>query len=102
MKKNDDEVAGNKSLRAVVAVMVVDFLILLVPFSLFLTVLSEWICVITTLLILLLLISFSARRFRSSFQESGVFSFRTNISSYVGCYGVIAADACHVLVYFGC
>ena len=38
MKKNDDEVAGNKSLRAVVAVMVVDFLFLLVPFSLFLTV----------------------------------------------------------------
>lgn len=61
MKKND-EVVGNKSQRAFVAVMVVDFLFILVPFTLLLTVLSKWIYMITTLLILLLLISFSARR----------------------------------------
>ncbi|XP_027081207.1 uncharacterized protein At4g17910 isoform X1 [Coffea eugenioides] len=98
MKKND-EVVGYKSLRAFVAVMVVDFFFILAPFTLFLTVLSEWIYLIATSLILLLLISFSARRFRSSsFQESGVFSFRANISSYrvammlATCLCILAVD----------
>lgn len=100
MKKND-EVVGNKSQRAFVAVMVVDFLFILVPFTLLLTVLSKWIYMITTLLILLLLISFSARRFRSSsFQESGVFSFRTNVSSYRVAMGNCCRCLPHACVFW--
>lgn len=38
LKKNDDRVVTSKSLRAYIAGIIADFLILLVPWSLFLTV----------------------------------------------------------------
>ncbi|KAL3497812.1 hypothetical protein ACH5RR_040544 [Cinchona calisaya] len=97
-KKNDGGVVGNKSLRAFVVATIVDFLFIFVPFILFLTVLSEWVRVIAALMILLLLISFSARRIgSSSIQEDGL-SFRKHVSSYrvsmmlVTCLSILAVD----------
>ncbi|KAI5666645.1 hypothetical protein M9H77_16498 [Catharanthus roseus] len=108
LKKNDDRVVASKSLRAYIAGIIADFLILLVPWSLFLTVLSEWISLSLALVILSLLISlaelalstseFKKKRFGSFHQENGVISLRKNVSSYMvslmllTCMCILAVD----------
>ncbi|KAA8522043.1 hypothetical protein F0562_012643 [Nyssa sinensis] len=99
LKKNDDAIAGFKNWRAYTMTMLVDFLSIILPFLLFVTVLAEWTHICAIILILLLLLFIAARRFGSSFYlEDGAHSLRSNISSYrvsmmvLTCLCILAVD----------
>ncbi|KAL6183644.1 hypothetical protein ACLB2K_045055 [Fragaria x ananassa] len=63
LKKDDDAKVGARSWQAYMAALSVDFLFIMVPFVLFLTVLADWMYIWTTLLTLLVVFSFAAKRF---------------------------------------
>ncbi|KAG5524766.1 hypothetical protein RHGRI_031435 [Rhododendron griersonianum] len=98
-KKNDDVIVGVWSLRAYMAAMLLDFLLIILPLLLFFTVLSEWTSVAAVLLTLLLISLIAAKRYGASiYLEDGVDSLRSNISSYrvsimvVTCLCILAVD----------
>ncbi|XP_058189780.1 uncharacterized protein At4g17910 isoform X2 [Rhododendron vialii] len=98
-KKNDDVIVGVWSLRAYMAAMLLDFLLIILPLLLFFTVLSEWTSVAAVFLTLLLIFLIAAKRYGASiYLEDGVDSLRSNISSYrvsimvVTCLCILAVD----------
>ncbi|XP_028125113.1 uncharacterized protein At4g17910-like isoform X3 [Camellia sinensis] len=99
LKKNDDVIVAFKSWRDYMALMITDFLSIVLPILLFFTVLSEWTCLCAVLLILLLIFSIVAKRHRAPLYVEDEFgSLRTNISSYrvsimiVTCLCILAVD----------
>ncbi|XP_062027128.1 uncharacterized protein At4g17910 isoform X3 [Rosa rugosa] len=99
LKKNDDAKVGSKSWQAYMARLAVDFLFIMVPFVLIFTVLSEWMYIWATLLILLLVFSIAARSFRfGSTLEEEPDSIRTSITSFrvatmmLTCICILAVD----------
>ncbi|CAL1409892.1 unnamed protein product [Linum trigynum] len=97
-KKDDDAVAKSRNLGAYLAVVSLDFLFLIVPTLLVLTVLADWVHVLAIVLVVLIL-SLAAKRFASFASNSGSASqLRTNISSYrvnvmiVTCLCILAVD----------
>ncbi|KAI7994176.1 Uncharacterized protein LOK49_LG11G02146 [Camellia lanceoleosa] len=99
MKKNDDTIVGFKSLRVYMETMAIDFLSIVLPMLLFLTVLSEWTCVCAVWLMFLLFFSIAAKRYGASpYLEDKVDSLRKNISSYrvtimiITCLCILAVD----------
>ncbi|KAL1553614.1 hypothetical protein AAHA92_14269 [Salvia divinorum] len=98
-KKDDNVSAGGKSFKAYVAVLLIDYLCIAVPYILYLTVLAEWTYWSTILMLLLLFYLKTFDRNRSSFlQEGGVESIREDITSYrvsmmlVTCFSILAVD----------
>lgn len=98
-KKNDDVIVGVRSLRAYLATMLLDFLLIILPMLLFFTVLSEWTSLSAIFLMLLLVFHIAAKRYGASIAlEDGADSLRTNISSYrvsimvVTCLCILAVD----------
>ncbi|XP_059641863.1 uncharacterized protein At4g17910 isoform X3 [Cornus florida] len=99
LKKNDNAVVGLKNWRLYAATITVDFLSLLLPFLLCITVLAEWIYACAILLMLLLGFFIASRRYGySSNADDGVCSLRTIISSYrvavmtITCLCILAVD----------
>ncbi|XP_057477048.1 uncharacterized protein At4g17910 isoform X1 [Actinidia eriantha] len=99
LKKNDDVIVGFMSWKAYMATIALDFLIIVLPMLLFLTVLSEWTSLCAVLLMLLLIFCGAAKRYGASlYLKDGVDSIRTNISSYrvcimiVTCLCILAVD----------
>ncbi|XP_040367620.1 uncharacterized protein At4g17910 isoform X2 [Rosa chinensis] len=99
LKKNDDAKVGSKSWQAYMARLAVDFLFIMVPFVLIFTVLSEWMYIWATLLILLLVFSIAARSFGfGSTLEEEPDSIRTSITSFrvatmmLTCICILAVD----------
>ncbi|KAL1531868.1 hypothetical protein AAHA92_31955 [Salvia divinorum] len=98
--KKDDNVAGAvKSFRAYVAVLLIDYLCIAVPYILYLTVLAEWTYWSTILMLLLLFFLKTFDRNRPSLlQEGGVNSIRDDITSYrvsmmlATCFSILAVD----------
>ncbi|KAH6771497.1 transferase [Perilla frutescens var. hirtella] len=98
-KKGDNVAGGEKSFEAYVAVLLIDFLCIVVPYVLFVTVLAEWTYQITILVLLLLFFLRAYHSNRPSFlQEGGVDSIRENVSSYrvatmlITCISILAVD----------
>ncbi|KAG6389914.1 hypothetical protein SASPL_151389 [Salvia splendens] len=98
-KKDDNVASGGKSFRAYVAVLLIDFLCIAVPYILYLTVLAEWTYWSTILMILLLFSLKTFDRNRTSFlQEGDVDSIRDDITSYrvsmmlATCFSILAVD----------
>ncbi|XP_047968125.1 uncharacterized protein At4g17910-like [Salvia hispanica] len=95
-KKDDNVAGGGKSFRAYVAVLLIDFLCIAVPYILYLTVLAEW-TYWSTIVMLLLLLTFD-RNLPSFLQEGDVDSIRDDITSYrvstmlVTCFSILAVD----------
>ncbi|KAI8029380.1 Uncharacterized protein LOK49_LG01G01487 [Camellia lanceoleosa] len=99
LKKNDDVIVAFNSWRDYMALMIMDFLSIVLPILLFFTVLSEWTCLCAVLLILLLIFSIVAKRHRAPLYVEDEFgSLRANISSYrvsimiVTCLCILAVD----------
>lgn len=100
LKKSDNATVVSKNSWAYMATMTVDFLVIVLPILLFLTVLAEWTQICAILLMLVLLFSIAAKRFISSHYSlgGGTNSLRTNISSYrvsmmiVTCLCILAVD----------
>ncbi|XP_028092663.1 uncharacterized protein At4g17910-like isoform X1 [Camellia sinensis] len=99
LKKNDDVIVAFNSWRDYMALMIMDFLSIVLPILLFFTVLSEWTYLCAVLLILLLIFSIVAKRHRAPLYVEDEFgSLRTNISSYrvsimiVTCLCILAVD----------
>ncbi|KAJ9707191.1 hypothetical protein PVL29_002265 [Vitis rotundifolia] len=100
LKKSDNATVVSKNSWAYMATMTVDFLVIILPILLFLTVLAEWTQICAILLMLVLLFSIAAKRFISSHYSlgGGTNSLRTNISSYrvsmviVTCLCILAVD----------
>ncbi|CAN0928076.1 Uncharacterized protein At4g17910 [Linum grandiflorum] len=97
-KKDDDAVAVSRKLGAHLAVISLDFLFLMVPTLLALTVLAEWAYVLAIFLAVVIL-SLAAKRFTSYASSSGTpTQLRTNISAYrvnvmiVTCMCILAVD----------
>ncbi|KAI8030970.1 Uncharacterized protein LOK49_LG01G01490 [Camellia lanceoleosa] len=90
---------GKELWRDYMALMIMDFLSIVLPILLFFTVLSEWTCLCAVLLILLLIFSIVAKRHRAPLYVEDEFgSLRANISSYrvsimiVTCLCILAVD----------
>ncbi|XP_047943544.1 uncharacterized protein At4g17910-like [Salvia hispanica] len=98
-KKDDNVAGGGKSFKAYVAVLLIDYLCIAMPYILYLTVLAEWTYWSTVLMLLLLFCLKTFDRNRPSFlQEGGVDSIREDITSYristmlVTCFSILAVD----------
>ncbi|RZR84588.1 hypothetical protein BHM03_00011441 [Ensete ventricosum] len=84
-KKDDDEVPSRTDFRSYAISLVVDYLFVVLPVLLILTVLADWAYIFTVLIILLLLFCISAKRLSSYLPFKGEqhsSSPRTTISSY--------------------
>ncbi|XP_012849878.1 PREDICTED: uncharacterized protein At4g17910-like, partial [Erythranthe guttata] len=83
VKKDDNAATGGKGLKAYTLALIVDFLCIVVPYTLFLTVLADFTYGITILVFVLLLFLRTFDRNRSSLLQEGYMdSVRVNISSY--------------------
>ncbi|XP_059641860.1 uncharacterized protein At4g17910 isoform X2 [Cornus florida] len=104
LKKNDNAVVGLKNWRLYAATITVDFLSLLLPFLLCITVLAEWIYACAILLMLLLGFFIASRRYGySSNADDGVCSLRTIISSYrVAVVCIHVTDSKSILMTITC
>ncbi|XP_042003640.1 uncharacterized protein At4g17910-like, partial [Salvia splendens] len=98
-KKDDNVAGGGKSFKAYVAVLLIDYLCIAMPYILYLTVLAEWTYWSTILMLLLLFCLKTFDRNRPSFlQEGAVDSIREDITSYrvsmmlVTCFSILAVD----------
>ncbi|CAK9174428.1 unnamed protein product, partial [Ilex paraguariensis] len=98
-KKNDNPVVNSKKWKGYFTTMTLDFLFLVLPVLLLSTVLAEWTYINAIFVMLLLVFCIAAQRFGSSvFQEDGIRSLRSNISSYrvlmmlVTCLCILAVD----------
>ncbi|KDP42278.1 hypothetical protein JCGZ_01602 [Jatropha curcas] len=97
-KKADDALVGSKSLGNYMAALTVDFLFIVLPMLLFLTVLAEW-TFMSIVFLMVLVFSIAAKRAiaSSSYPETSL-SLRTIISSYrvavmvVTCLCILAVD----------
>ncbi|KAB1215988.1 hypothetical protein CJ030_MR4G023620 [Morella rubra] len=103
LKKSDNEIVCSKDWRAYMASMAFDFLVIVFPMILFLTVLADWTYLCTVLLTMLLFLSMAAKRLNLSGSysptlEGGIDSLRTIILSYrfsvmiVTCLSILAVD----------
>ncbi|KAG8366667.1 hypothetical protein BUALT_Bualt17G0103400 [Buddleja alternifolia] len=99
VKKDDKVAVSNKSLKAYVAVLVVDYLCLVVPYILSVTVLAEWTFESTIVVLSVVFFMISFKRNRSSFlQEGGIDSIRANLTSFrvammlITCTCILAVD----------
>ncbi|RWW13032.1 hypothetical protein GW17_00023276 [Ensete ventricosum] len=84
-KKDDDEVPSRTDFRSYAISLVVDYLFVVLPVLLIVTVLADWAYIFTVLIILLLLFCISAKRLSSYLPFKGEqhsSSPRTTISSY--------------------
>ncbi|KAL6573747.1 Glucosaminyl phosphatidylinositol (GlcN-PI) nositol acylation protein [Orobanche hederae] len=89
-----------KNLKAYIRALIVDFLYIVVPYTLYMTVLAEWAYWNTLVLVLLLFLGTISRSRNqpSIMQESGINSIRASISSYrvsmmLGtCLSILAVD----------
>ncbi|PON87435.1 GWT [Trema orientale] len=100
LKKNGDAVVRCKTLGDYTATLVLDFLLIVLPILLFLTVLADWVYQWVILMTLFLLFVVASKRsipFSPS-ANGGPLSLRTNISSYrvsmmiVTCLCILAVD----------
>ncbi|KAL7090951.1 hypothetical protein ACP275_12G074800 [Erythranthe tilingii] len=83
VKKDDNAATCGKGLKAYTLALIADFLCIVVPYTLFLTVLADFTYGITILVFLLLLFVRTFDRNRSSLLQEGYMdSVRVNISSY--------------------
>lgn len=84
LKKDDNAIIGSKSWWDYMASLLVDFLLIVLPILLFLTVLAEWMYQAVVFMTLLLLFGVVSKRssFCSPSVDGGPLSLRTNISSY--------------------
>ncbi|XP_073135066.1 uncharacterized protein At4g17910 isoform X1 [Henckelia pumila] len=97
LKKDDTGGAKGKNLKAYIMALIVDYICIVVPYILLLTVSAQWIYGNTFLMIFLLLYLIAYKR--SSFlQEVGMDSIKYNVSSYrvsmmiVTCFCILAVD----------
>ncbi|OMO77317.1 GPI-anchored wall transfer protein [Corchorus capsularis] len=97
-KKKDSEIIASKNLKAYLATLFVDFLLIVLPMVLLFTVLAEWIYIGTILLSLLLVFSIAVKRSPRVPRLEGPNSVRTSISSYrvgtmfITCLCILAVD----------
>ncbi|CAL9183933.1 unnamed protein product [Musa hybrid cultivar] len=100
-KKDDDKVPSRRDFRSYAVSLVVDYLFVVLPVLLILTVLADWAYIFTVLIILLLLLCISAKRLSSYLRFKGEqrsSSPRTTISSYrvlvviTTCLSILAVD----------
>ncbi|WOL02695.1 hypothetical protein Cni_G11414 [Canna indica] len=99
-KKDDDAASRHRDFRSYAVSLTVDYLFVVLPVLLILTVLAEWAYIFTFLLILLLFICVTVKR--SSYPyfkgEQHLSSLRTTISSYrvlvvlITCLSILAVD----------
>ncbi|PON48014.1 GWT [Parasponia andersonii] len=103
-KKNGDAVVRCKTLGDYMATLVLDFLLIVLPILLFLTVLADWVYQGVILMMLFLLFVVASKSYTccnapfSPSANGGPLSLRTNISSYrvsmmiVTCLCILAVD----------
>ncbi|KAM7493926.1 hypothetical protein LguiB_028535 [Lonicera macranthoides] len=97
LKKNDNAIIALQNWKVYMVTVAVDFLCIVLPIIIFLTVLAEWTYISTILLILALFFSVSSKRYSLSIED-GVNSLRTYISSYrvlmmlLTCLCILAVD----------
>ncbi|CAL0313024.1 unnamed protein product [Lupinus luteus] len=86
-KKNDDAVSGNRNLKAYLATLSLDYLVIVVPMLLFFTVLADWSYITACLLLILTLLYIAAKR---SGDSSLSFEGEPNsLRSYIMSYRII-------------
>ncbi|KAJ4728654.1 GPI-anchored wall transfer protein [Melia azedarach] len=99
LKKNDDLIVAPKNLSACIATLTVDFLFIVVPMTLFYTVLAEWAYIGSLFFFLLFFLTMAAKRYASPPDlEQKPHSFRTFLSSFrvatmlMTCFCILAVD----------
>ncbi|PIN03519.1 putative membrane protein [Handroanthus impetiginosus] len=99
VKKDDNTSGSGKNLKAYIVALTVDFLCIVVPYILFITVLAEWTYGNTILVVSLLLFLRTFDRNRPSLLQEGDMEFlRASISFYrvsmmlLTCFSILAVD----------
>ncbi|KAI3522641.1 hypothetical protein L1887_00584 [Cichorium endivia] len=97
-KKKDNSTVASRNQSVYIIRMIVDFISIVLPLTLFCTVLSEWTYMNGILFVLVLFFSFVSKRHGSWYQEEGVHSLRESVSSYrvsvmlITCICILAVD----------
>ncbi|KAL6512420.1 hypothetical protein OROHE_020032 [Orobanche hederae] len=98
LKKNDDAIVATKKWTDYMLTTAVDFIFVVFPLIIFPTVLADWTYINAVILLTVLLICFTCRRYSSSGHPESVQPLRTYLSTYrvtmmlVTCFCILAVD----------